>query len=80
MKVFVHYCSYGFSNCYILGTDLEGDAPRDAVAVDPGNMETPILDFIEKNEYHLRGILVTHDHANHVNGLSTLKKIYDAEI
>jgi glyoxylase-like metal-dependent hydrolase (beta-lactamase superfamily II) len=81
MKVFIHYCTYGFSNCYILGTDVDGgDSPRDAVMVDPGSMETPLLDFIEKNEYRLRGILITHDHLNHVHGLRTLKRIYDARI
>jgi len=81
MKIFVHYCTYGFSNCYILGTDIDDkDAPRDAVVVDPGSMETPQLDFIEKNDYKLRGILITHDHLNHVHGLRTLMRIYDARI
>ena len=81
MKVFMHYCPYGFSNCYILGTDLEHEySPRDAVVVDPGSMETPMLDFIESNEYRLRGVLVTHDHVNHVHGLRTLRRIYGTEI
>ena len=81
MKVFIQYCSYGFSNCYILGTDIEdANSPRDAVLVDPGSMEIPLLDFIESNEYRLRGILITHDHPNHVQGLRTLKRIYDEKI
>ena len=81
MNVFMHYCTYGFSNCYILGTDIEdGNSARDAVVIDPGSMETPLLDFIEKNEYRLRGILITHDHVNHVHGLRTLMRIYDARI
>ncbi|MCL1927298.1 MAG: MBL fold metallo-hydrolase [Treponema sp.] len=81
MKIFMQYCSYGFSNCYVLGTDIEdADSPRDAVLVDPGSMEIPLLDFIESNEYQLRGILITHDHVNHVHGLRTLKRIYDEKI
>ena len=80
MKIFVHYCPFGFSNCYVLGTEIDDSVPRDAVVIDPGNMETPILDFIEKNGYYLRGILITHDHVNHVHGLRTLKKIYDVDI
>jgi glyoxylase-like metal-dependent hydrolase (beta-lactamase superfamily II) len=77
----MHYCSYGFSNCYIMGTDIENDSsPRDAVVVDPGNMEEPMLNFIEKHGYKLRGILITHDHLNHVHGLRTLKRIYDTDI
>jgi len=81
VKVFMYYCTYGFSNCYVMGTDIAGgDSPRDAVVVDPGSMETPILDFIERNDYRIRGILITHDHKNHVHGLRTLKRVYDAEI
>jgi glyoxylase-like metal-dependent hydrolase (beta-lactamase superfamily II) len=81
MKIFVHYCSYGFSNCYILGTDLyENDSPRDALIVDPGCMEEPMLSYIEKHEYTLRGVLITHDHLNHVHGLRTLKRVYDVDV
>jgi glyoxylase-like metal-dependent hydrolase (beta-lactamase superfamily II) len=81
MNVLMHYCTFGFSNCYVLGTDIDDEAsPRDAVLVDPGSMETPLLDFIEKQDYLLRGILITHDHRNHVHGLRTLLKIYDAAI
>jgi glyoxylase-like metal-dependent hydrolase (beta-lactamase superfamily II) len=96
MKLFFHYCSFGFSNCYILGTDFPESAsgsseapretapretaPREAIIVDPGSMDEPILGFIESNEYTLRGVLITHDHLNHVRGLRTLKRIYDTEI
>ncbi|GHU13813.1 MBL fold hydrolase [Spirochaetia bacterium] len=81
MKLFMHYCSYGFSNCYILGMDLyENDVSRDAIIVDPGCMEEPMLNFIEKHEYTLRGVFITHDHLNHVHGLRTLKCIYDVDV
>jgi len=81
MNVFVHYCPYGFSNCYIMGTDMEDEnSPRDAVIVDPGNAELPMLDFIESNGYKMRGILITHNHINHVHGLRTLRRIYDTQI
>jgi glyoxylase-like metal-dependent hydrolase (beta-lactamase superfamily II) len=112
MKLFFHYCLFGFSNCYILGSDFPGEdaslaappaaspprkrpreaalskkaaaqeaareAAREAIIIDPGSMDEEILDFIEENEYTLRGILVTHDHRNHVHGLRTIKRIYDA--
>jgi glyoxylase-like metal-dependent hydrolase (beta-lactamase superfamily II) len=81
VKLFFHYCSFGFSNCYTLGTDHDDPAvPREAILIDPGNIDLPILDFIEKNEYRLRGVLITHDHLNHVHGLRTLKRIYNADI
>lgn len=93
MKLFFHYCPSGFNNCYILGGDeadpLEGgphqdrarnSAHQEAVIIDPGVMDEEILNFIEQNEYTLRGVLLTHDHISHVRGLRTLKRIYDAEI
>jgi glyoxylase-like metal-dependent hydrolase (beta-lactamase superfamily II) len=77
----MHYCPHGFSNCYILGTDITGkESPRDAVVVDPGSMEEPMVNFIEKHHYTLRGVLITHDHLNHVHGLRTLKRIYETKI
>jgi glyoxylase-like metal-dependent hydrolase (beta-lactamase superfamily II) len=97
MKVFFHYCLYGFSNCYIIGTDfsetpidenadLDAQADdknpelREAIIIDPGSMDEHILHFIEINNYALRGILITHDHPNHIHGIKTLKKIYNADI
>jgi glyoxylase-like metal-dependent hydrolase (beta-lactamase superfamily II) len=90
MKLFFHYCTFGFSNCYILGAEAgqpaasaeqktQGFSP-DAILIDPGSMDEQILEFIENNNFNLRGVLVTHDHLSHVHGLRTLKRIYDAEI
>jgi glyoxylase-like metal-dependent hydrolase (beta-lactamase superfamily II) len=53
---------------------------RDAVIIDPGCMDETILDFIENNEYRLKGILLTHDHPTHVKGVPSLKRIYNADI
>jgi glyoxylase-like metal-dependent hydrolase (beta-lactamase superfamily II) len=83
VKLFFHYCPYGFSNCYVLGEDppeKKSARPGTAVIIDPGNMDEQILEFIENNEYSLGGVLVTHDHLNHVHGLGTLRRIYNAEI
>jgi glyoxylase-like metal-dependent hydrolase (beta-lactamase superfamily II) len=93
VKLFYHYCSFGFSNCYVLGTDFPAEegsektdprepdrALREAVIIDPGEMDEQILRFIEENDYNLRGVLITHDHLNHVHGLRTLKRIYRTEI
>jgi glyoxylase-like metal-dependent hydrolase (beta-lactamase superfamily II) len=83
MKLFVHYCAFGFSNIYIIGTDFDVPGvkrPLDALIIDPGSMDETILHFIEDNEYALRGVLITHDHLNHVHGIKTLKRIYDVPI
>jgi glyoxylase-like metal-dependent hydrolase (beta-lactamase superfamily II) len=78
VKLFFHYCSYGFGNCYILGTDPPEE--RGALIVDPAVMDEQIVEFLEKNDYPLLGVLITHDHIKHVRGLRTLKKIYEAQV
>ncbi|MDR0444425.1 MAG: MBL fold metallo-hydrolase [Treponema sp.] len=79
MKLFFHYCSFGFSNCYILGEEDSG-SQKAAIIVDPGSMEKAILETIEDNNFDLKAVLITHDHLGHVQGLRTLKRIYNAKI
>jgi glyoxylase-like metal-dependent hydrolase (beta-lactamase superfamily II) len=43
-------------------------------------MDEAVLEFIEEREYKLLGVLLTHDHLNHVRGLRTLKRIYNTDI
>jgi glyoxylase-like metal-dependent hydrolase (beta-lactamase superfamily II) len=81
MKLFFQYCSYGFSNCYILGTEnASEDKNNTAIIVDPGSMENITLETIENNNFDLKAVLITHDHLAHVHGLRTLKRIYNAEV
>ena len=44
---------------------------RHAVVVDPGDA-TPVLRFLQDQGLALAAILVTHHHADHVDGLSQL--------
>ena len=76
MELYFHYCSFGFSNCYVLG---EGEH-SDAIIVDPGVMDNQLLEFIEKNDFNLKAVLITHDHLGHVHGLRTLRRIYQTEV
>ncbi|MCL2197054.1 MAG: MBL fold metallo-hydrolase [Treponema sp.] len=81
MKLFFQYCSYGFSNCYILGMENSvKESHNVAILVDPGSMEKQTLDSIESNNLDLKAVLITHDHENHVQGIKTLKKIYNADV
>ncbi|HOX32854.1 MAG TPA: MBL fold metallo-hydrolase [Spirochaetales bacterium] len=73
MKLYHHYSLYGFSNVYLLGND----ATKEALVVDPAEMNATLLGYIERNGYGLKGVLVTHNHTHHVRGLKTLLKIYD---
>ena len=76
MKLFFHYCSFGFSNSYVLGAD---DIPK-AIIIDPGSMDRQVLEHIESNDLSLEAVLITHGHVGHVHGLRTLRRIYQAEI
>ena len=83
MKLHFHYCPQGFSNCYLLGTDppTEDSAaprealPQEAIIIDPGMMDSNLLNLIEENQFVLRGVLITHDHPHHVRGLTTIFRI-----
>ena len=76
MKMFFHFVLSNFSNTYLLGPEEGGDA----LIIDPGAMDLPLLNLIEENNFYIRHILVTHNHHSHVAGIKTLKKIYDADI
>ncbi|MDR3020055.1 MAG: MBL fold metallo-hydrolase [Treponema sp.] len=81
MKLFFQYCSYGFSNCYIIGEENAAeDGQNTAIIIDPGSMENVTLETIENHNFNLKAVLITHDHLSHVRGLRTLKRIYDAEV
>jgi len=80
MKLFFQYCSYGFSNSYILGEEGAEDKPNAAIIIDPGSIENITLQTIEANNFDLKAVLITHDHLSHVRGLRTLKRIYETEI
>jgi len=76
MKLFCELSSSDFSNCYILGSEKHNAA----IIVDPSSIKNTTVEIIENNNFHLKAILITHDHRHHVRGLRTLKKIYNAEI
>jgi len=81
MKLFFQYCSYGFSNCYVLGSENKDNGKHNsAIVIDPGSVEKLTLEFIENNNFDVKAVLITHDHLSHIYGVRTLKRIYDAEI
>jgi glyoxylase-like metal-dependent hydrolase (beta-lactamase superfamily II) len=79
VKLDFHYRSSGFSNTYLLGSSGE-DSPKEAVIVDPSLMDANLLNMIEENNYSLKGVLITHDHPHHVQGLRAILRIYNTEV
>ncbi len=76
MKVYFHMNLDSFSNCYVV-TD---DKTRQALIIDPGKIRKEMIDQIEDGGYHLVAALITHNHPGHLQGLATLKKIYDIQV
>jgi glyoxylase-like metal-dependent hydrolase (beta-lactamase superfamily II) len=77
LKLDFQYRSSGFSNTYLLGNEASS---KDAIIVDPSLMDASLLNMIEENNYSLRGVLITHDHPHHVQGLRAILRIYDTEV
>ena len=76
MKLFFYFAYTNFSNTYIVGPE----EPGDALIIDPGVMDIKLLELIERNGYYIRYIILTHAHEGHAKGISTLLRIYDADI
>ncbi len=74
MKIYFNLCLEGFTNCYVVVND--DPEVMEALIIDPGKISSEIIDQIERDHYKLTGVLITHNHTNHVKGLPTLKKIY----
>ena len=62
-----------YANAYILI-----DSKDDCVVIDPGKDYPGIVDFIKENNLHLKGILLTHGHFDHIRGVKLLADEFNA--
>jgi len=76
MKFFSYFSVTGFSNSYLMGPEQGGDA----ILIDPGIFDVPLLNLIEKNNLYVKYILLTHSHESHISGIKTLLKVYESSI
>ena len=55
------------SNCYVISYG------KNCYVMDPGQEKmTEVVDYIEKNELNLLGILLTHGHWDHILGIPSM--------
>lgn len=63
-------------NCTVLGDVVSGEA----MVVDPGGDITKILAVLSRNGLHLKSIVVTHAHLDHIAGAATLRDLTGAPV
>lgn len=73
MNIYQHFSAVGFCNTYLVANTATGEA----ILIDPGSVEIQLINLLESNGYTLKGVLLTHSHLAHTEGLGTLEKIYD---
>ena len=68
------------TNCYVVGCE----ETEEAAVIDPG-MDSraeaePILDYIKQNSLHIKYIINTHGHPDHIAGNAVIKEVTGAPI
>ena len=69
MRIDVIKVGYLETNCYILSID------NDCIVIDPGDEYNKIKDKIGNK--NVKGVIVTHNHFDHIGALSYFNSIYD---
>ena len=76
MKIYHHLDFAKLTNCYL----VVNEETKHALIIDPCKISNALIMQIEKDNYDLVAVLVTHKHTNHYRGLKTLQKIYDFSV
>lgn len=77
MKVYLHFSPQLFANTYLIGNEIT----KEAVIIDPAKITEKMINQIEKNEFALKAVLLTHNSENpYETGLKTILKIYNPKV
>ena len=64
------------TNCYIFGDD----SSKEVVIIDPADEADKIISIIEKNNYIVKYIIITHGHFDHILALKHIKQKYNVPV
>ncbi|MGI5083407.1 MBL fold metallo-hydrolase [Treponema putidum] len=77
MKVYLHFSPQLFTNTYLIGNEIT----KEAVIIDPAKITEKMIYQIEKNEFNLKAVLLTHNLEHpYETGLNTILKIYSPKV
>jgi hydroxyacylglutathione hydrolase len=76
MKVHIFINSFFNSNTYI----IEFENNKDCVVIDPVLPIGKTMNFVNNNNLDLRGVFITHEHADHCSGLNQLSEFYKFDL
>jgi hydroxyacylglutathione hydrolase len=65
-----------YKNGYVAACETS----REAILIDPGDEVDELLAFIARERLHVRGILLTHAHVDHVSGVAQAKRVLGAPV
>ena len=63
-------------NCYI----VQDEDSKETMVVDPGNTNETLIEMLDAMQVKLKYILLTHCHADHINGVMQIKEKYGGKI
>jgi len=63
-------------NCSVFGDETS----REGLVVDPGEQIDDVLEIIERHGLHLKAIIITHAHIDHIGGAQKLKQATGAPV
>ena len=63
-------------NCSVFGDE----ASREGLVVDPGDQIDDVLEIIERHGLHVKAIIITHAHIDHIGGAQKLKRATGAPV
>ena len=63
-------------NCSIFGDETTGEA----IVIDPGDDITSIVEILERRNFKVKAIVITHAHIDHIGGAAKLKALTGAPV